>query len=58
MTWTEFKTLVMSRFIPEYANIHAKVSWLDLRQTHSIKAYVGKFQGVVSTLQHVSNYNK
>ena len=34
------------------------VAWLDLRQTHSIKAYVGKFQGVVSTLQHVSDYDK
>ena len=31
---------------------------MDLRQTHSIKAYVGKFQGVVSTLQHVSDYDK
>ena len=58
MSWTEFKTLVTSRFIPEYANIHAGVVWLDFRQIHSIKAYVGKFQGVVSTLQHVSNYNK
>ena len=58
MSWTEFKTLVTSRFTPEYANIRAGVAWLDLRQTHSIKAYVGKFQGVVSTLQHVSNYNK
>ena len=34
------------------------VAWLDLRQIHLIKAYVGKFQGVVSTLQHVSNYDK
>ena len=34
------------------------VAWLDLKQTHSIKAYVGKFQGVVSTLQHVLDYNK
>ena len=24
----------------------------------SIKAYVGKFQGIVSTLQHVSDYDK
>ena len=31
---------------------------MDLRQTHSIKAYVGKFQGVVSTLQHVPDYDK
>ena len=58
MSWTEFKTLVTSRFTPEYANIRAGVAWLDLRQTHSIKAYVGKFQGVVSTLQHVSDYDK
>ena len=58
MSWTEFKTFVTSRFIPEYVNIRAGVAWLDLRQTHSIKAYVGKFQGVVSTLQHMSNYNK
>ena len=58
MSWTEFKTLVTSRFTPEYANICAGVAWLDLRQTHSIKAYVGKFQGVVSTLQHVSDYDK
>ena len=50
MSWTEFKTLVTSRFIPEYANIRAGVAWLDLRQTHSIKAYMGKFQGVVSTI--------
>ena len=58
MSWTEFKTLVTSGFTPEYANICAGVAWLDLRQTHSIKAYVGKFQGVVSTLQHVSDYDK
>ena len=58
MSWTEFKTLVTSQFILEYANICAGVAWLDLRQTHSIKAYVGKFQGVVSTLQHISDYNK
>ena len=58
MSWTEFKTLVTSWFILEYANIYAGVAWLDLRQTHSIKAYLGKFQGVVSTLQHVSDYNK
>ena len=58
MSWTEFKTLVMSRFIPEYANIYAGVAWLDLRQTHLIEAYVGKFQGIVSTLQHVSDYDK
>ena len=58
MTWTKFKTFVMSQFTPEYANIRAEVAWLDLRQTHSIKAYVGKFQEVVSTLQHMSDYNK
>ena len=58
MSWTEFKTLVTSRFTPEYVNIRAGVAWLDLRQTYSIKAYVGKFQGVVSTLQHVLDYNK
>ena len=58
MSWKEFKTLVTSRFTPEYANIRGRVAWLDLRQTHSIKAYVGKFQEVVSTLQHVSAYNK
>ena len=58
MSCAEFKTLVTSRFNPEYANIRAGVAWLDLRQTHSIKAYVGKFQGVVSTLQHVSDYDK
>ena len=58
MSWTEFKILISSRFIPEHANIRARVAWLDLRQTHSIKAYVGKFQGVVSTLQHVSDYDK
>ena len=58
MIWTEFKTLVTSRFTLEYANICAGVAWLDLRQTHSIKAYVGKFQGVVSTFQHVSDYDK
>ena len=55
MSWTEFKTLITSRLIPEYANIRAGVAWLDLRQTHLIKAYVGKFQGVVSTFQHVSD---
>ena len=58
MSWTEFKTLVTSRFTPEYANIYAGVAWLDLRQIHPIKAYVGKFQGIVSILQHVSNYDK
>ena len=58
MFWTEFKTLVTSRFTPEYANICAGVAWLDVRQTHSIKSYMGKFQGVVSTLQHVSDYDK
>ena len=26
MSWTEFKTLVTSRFTPEYANIHAGVA--------------------------------
>ena len=31
VTWTEFKTLVRSWFIPEYANIRAGVAWLDLR---------------------------
>ena len=56
MSWTEFKTLVTSRFTPEY--ICAGVAWLDLRQIHSIKAYVGKFQEVVSTLQYVSDYDK
>ena len=50
MSWTEFKTLITSQFIPEYANICARVVWLDLRQIHSIKAYVRKFQGTVSTL--------
>ena len=54
----EFKTLVTSWFIPEDANIRVGVEWLDLRQIHSIKAYVEKFQGVVSTLQHVSDYDK
>ena len=58
MSWTKFKTLVTSRFTLEYMNIRARVAWLDLKQTHSIKAYVGKFQGVVSTLQHVSDYDK
>ena len=58
MSWTKFKILVTSRFTPEYANIRAGVAWLDLRQTHSIKAFVEKFQGVVSTFQHVSNYDK
>ena len=58
MFWTKFKTLVTSRFTPEYANIHAGVAWLDLRQTRSIKAYMGEFQGIVSTLQHVSDYDK
>ena len=43
MSWTEFKTLVTSRFTPEYANIRAGVAWLDLRQTHFIKAYVMPF---------------
>ena len=50
--------LLSSRFTPEYSNIRAGVAWLDLRQTYSIKAYLGKFQGVVSTLQHVSDYDK
>ena len=58
MSWMEFKTFVTSQFTPEYANICAGVAWLDLRQTHSIRTYVGKFQGVVSTLQHVSDYDK
>ena len=58
MSWTEFKAFVTSWFTPEYANIRAEVTWLNLRQTHLIKAYVGKFQGVVSTLQHVSGYTK
>ena len=58
MSWTEFKTLVTSQFTPEYANIRAEVAWLDLRQTHSIKAYVGKFQRAVSTFQHISDYDK
>ena len=58
MSWTKFKTLVTSRFTLEYANICAGVAWLDLRQTHSIKAYVVKFQGVVGTPQHVLDYNK
>ena len=58
MSWTKFKALVTSRFTPEYANIRTRVAWLDLRQTHSIKAYVGKFQGIVSTLQHVLDYDK
>ena len=58
MFWTEFKALVTSRFTPEYANICARMAWLDLRQTHPMKAYVGKFQGVVSTLQHMSDYDK
>ena len=58
MSWTEFRTLVTSRFTPEYANIHAGVAWLDLRQIHSIKAYLEKFQGAMSTLQHVSDYDK
>ena len=43
MSWMESKTLVTSRFTPKYVNIRAGVAWLDLRQTHSIKAYVGKF---------------
>ena len=43
ISWTEFKTLVTSRFTPKYVNIRAGVAWLDLRQKHSIKAYVGKF---------------
>ena len=58
MSWTEFKTFVTSWFISEYTNICAGVAWLDLRQTHSIKAYMAKFQGIVSTLQHVSDYDK
>ena len=58
ISWTEFKTLVTTRFLLEYTNIRAGVVWLDFRQTHWIKAYVGKFQGVVSTLQHVSDYDK
>ena len=58
MSWTEFKTLVTSRFTPKYVNIRAGVEWLDLRQKDSIKTYVGKFRGVVSTLQHVSDYDK
>ena len=58
MSWTKFKTLVTSRFTLEYANIRAGVVSSDLRQTHSIKAYVGKFQGVVSTLQDVLDYDK
>ena len=43
MSWTKFKTLLTSRFTLEYADIHTRVAWLDLRQTHSIKTYVGKF---------------
>ena len=35
--------------LPYNTRIRAGVAWLDLRQTHSIKAYVGKFQGIVST---------
>ena len=58
MSWTEFKTLVTSRFTPKYANIRAGVAWLDFWQTHSIKAYVEKFQVVVNTLQHVLDYDK
>ena len=58
MSWTEFKTLVTSWFTPKYGNIRAGVAWLDLRQTHSMKTYVEKFQGIVSTLQHVSDYDK
>ena len=58
MTWTKFKTLVKSRFTQEYTKIRAGVAWLDLRQIHFIKAYMEKFQGIVSTLQHVSDYNK
>ena len=46
MSWTEFKTLVTRRFTLEYANIRAGVALLDLRQIHSIKAYMGKFQGL------------
>ena len=40
MSWTEFKTLVTSRFTPEYANICAEVAWLDWRQTHSCRSGV------------------
>ena len=58
MSRTKFKTLVTSQFTTEYANIRAGMAWLDLRQTHPIKAYVGTFQGIVSTLQHVSDYSK
>ena len=58
MPWTEFNILVMSRFTQEYANIRVGVAWLDLKQTHSIKAYMEKFQRAVSTLQHMSDYNK
>ena len=58
MSWMEFKTLFTSQFTLEYANICARVACLDLKQTHSINAYMGKFQGVVSTLQHVSDYDK
>ena len=54
MTWTEFKTFFTSRFTPKYANTCAGVVWLDLRQTHSIKPYVEKFQGIVSP----SDYNR
>ena len=46
MSWTEFKTLVTNRFIPEYANIRAGVVWLDLKQTHLIKAYVENSKGL------------
>ena len=58
MTWMEFKTFVTSQFTPKYANNRAKVAWLDLRQTHSIKAYIEKFQRAVGILQHVSDYDK
>ena len=46
MSWTKFKTLVTSRFIPEYANIRVGVAWLDLRITHSIKDYVRSSKGL------------
>ena len=58
ISWTEFKTLVTSRFTPEYANIHAGVAWLDLRQHIQSKLIWGNSKGVVSTFQHVSDYNK
>ena len=58
MSWTEFKTFVTSRFTPEYANIRAGVAWLDLRQTHSMKAYVGSSKGLCVPSKHVSDYDK